>query len=442
MPSLLDSNLTAVFAKDVANLALTKLPVVTISATFREDLKEFYGLPASNTTPDLVFSRAHFSMAVGLAITAWGDNLDPHKCWVIDPTNYVSAKQWRKVVLTHEIGKTIARYPLLKLLKDFVDKFGRSKLPLLTSITPPLLHLTQQVRRPIISFHIAAGNILMDQGRPTIQVITDPHVREEYVSNADKPNTRFCVFDQPTQTEFLEKAAIAGKKVDPSHVVVTGPPIDPRVSAARDRKNPWRSGPLQLCLTTGGLGTNKDEIEKILEQLLPELKHKKIKLLVYAGTQADIATEVKKLAKAHRCKISPLEEKSASLRMIYHPQLLDANEMLIKYGFPWADGFLSKPSGDMAYDAAAAGCFLLTLREWGEWEHNVRNVFEQLQISRPAEVEHIVTQLQTLSSAQGRAQSWIEHAMLAAHGLPKSFHQGTANIIKVAESLNKELENS
>ncbi len=57
-----------------------------------------------------------------------------------------------------------------------------------------------------MSFHIATGNILAKQDKQVIQVITDPHVREDYLNNAELPNISFCVFDETTKIEFLQKA--------------------------------------------------------------------------------------------------------------------------------------------------------------------------------------------------------------------------------------------
>jgi hypothetical protein len=133
---------------------------------------------------------------------------------------------------------------------------------------------------------------------------------------------------------------------------------------------------------------------------------------------------------------------------------VDANELLIRYGFPWADLFISKPSGDMAYDAALSGAALLTMKEWGEWEHNVRAVFEKYGISQKADVDNIVEQIIRLSQKKAvRSQqsevitssvrpiprlnspianhySWITQAMINTQKLPKIFYQGASNILK------------
>lgn len=424
----------------------TKLPIITVSASYQEDLKGLHGLPENETMQDVVFSRAHYSMALAIAIAAWDKAIDHHKAWIVDPTNYVSQKDWKKIELTQTIGKTIARHPFLKTIKDFIDKFGRSKLPILASITPPLLHLTEHLNQPILSLHIAAGNILASQRKKIVQVITDPHVRDEYVSYADQDNMVFCVFDEKTKIEFLEKAAILDKKVDPKKIIVTGPPVDPRVVQARENKVAWRNGPINLVVTTGGLGTNKYEIKQILAKLLPLLRKQPspINLCLYAGTHQDILEMAQKMAKSERIKTQVITEISnqaffdknqksllnqQKFSIIYHPQIVDANEILVKNAFAWADGFITKPSGDMAYDAAAAGCFLLTLNEWGEWEENIRETFEQLGISRKAEVDHIDKQIQVLLHAERGHNSWIESAMNNSLSLRGNYLKGAKQII-------------
>ena len=460
MNNLFDPALDKILKKDRELLEKTQLPIVTVSTTHTEDLKGFHNLSEIDTTTDVVLSRAHYSMALAAAVQVWGDKIDPKKAWVVDPTNYVTSKDWYGIKLTEAIGQTLARTPILKKLKDLVDQFGRNKLPILDSITPSLLYLTQNITKPILSFHIASGNILAAQGKTIYQMVTDPHVRADYLNEAERDNITFLVFDDKTKIDFLEKAAVLHKKVDPNRVIVTGPPIDPRIILAGRDKKPWRNGPLKLCLTTGGLGTNKAEIKSILGQLIPELRKRpsSYQLMVYVGTHRDLAELVTKMAqKSHLAlteigshdptdfelagKLEPARAyqtvkqkfKDSRLILIYHPQIIDANELLIRYAFPWADGFLTKPSGDMAYDAAASGSFILTLKEWGEWEHNIREIFAQKSIARQSKSNSIVEQLQSLTSAKGKAQSWVEQAMLNAQNIDRLFLEGTKNIVRTAK---------
>lgn len=455
--SLLDATLEKLLEADRGFLQKTAVPIVTVSAGFKEDLKEAHGFTQDNTLTDVVFSRAHYSMALAVLLEAWGltsaevaklqklrptatltEIIKPHKAWLVDPTNHVMTKDWSSVVMTERIGKLIARFPILKTVKDLIDRFVRSKLPILSSITPPLLYLTHDIKKPLLSFHIAAGNILIDQGHTVLQVVTDPHVRPEYIARASTGRIFYAVFDTNTRFEVLETAELHGQKINPDQVVVTGPPVDSRIVQLRHHKHPWRNGLLKLCITTGGLGTNKNEIAAVLEQLLPELRRheRRFSVLVYAGTQLDIAEMVTSMAHQAKVKIAAVTDTDAPLRLLYHPQIVDANELLISHGFPWADGFITKPSGDMAYDAALSGSFLLTLQEWGEWEHNVRAVFEQRGIARRAEVNEIVSQLEVLTQANRSSQSWVEQAMQAAHLLGRDFSEGTKNILALYRQID------
>lgn len=440
MQHLLDPNLVKVFKKDKEWLSQTEIPIVTVAGTMREDIKGWHGLVEDESVTDVVLSRAHFSMALAIATQAWGSQLNHRKAWLVDPTNYVSQDKWRSITLTETVGKVLARNPILKTVKDVIDRFGRQQLPILDSITPPLLYLTEGITKPILSLHVAAGNILLEHGKTVLQVITDPHVRYDYLTQIDNPKLTFCVFDQLTKDDLLEKVALLGKSIDPQRVVVTGPPIDPRVFAQRRKKRPWRSGKLNLCLTTGGLGTNKPEILELLEQLLPILRDNEcsINLLVYCGTQQDLYTNCLDLARQNALTVGKLEELQSNFRCIYHPQIVDANELLLTYGFPWADGFITKPSGDMAYDAVASGSFLLTLREWGEWESVIRERFEQQGIARPVVTDSILAQLNELMSAKGKSSSWIERAMLAAKKIPPRSINGTEAIIDAYSQLTSE----
>ena len=449
---------------DQKYLKKTAVPLVTVSGTYREDLKGLHDLPEDDLQHDLVFSRAHYSMTIGAAVEAWGNAIDPKKAWIVDPTNYVAGDGWTSVVLTEKIGKLLARNPILKLLKDFVDKFGRQKLPILASITPPLKKLTREIKGPVLSFHIAAGNIMLDNGQTILQVITDPHVREDYIANGDKDHAFFAVFDEMTKEDYLKKAHKLGKKVDENRLIITGPPIDPRVLAAQENKKAWSPQsrrPLRLCLTTGGIGTNKQEIKTIVEQLIPELMKDKpaIELMVYAGTHSDIKNMVVEIAQkqgvkyqtitppdpaefeiGEKLEVDPIKVPAfeSPLIIMHHPQIIDANELLIHAGFPWADGFITKPSGDMAYDSVASGAFLLTLKEWGEWEHNIRAKFESFKIAQVADSDHIDGQLNELMKSSSKKKSWITQAMHNAREIEKQdpyFRQGNKNIIKAFKKL-------
>lgn len=439
-----DPALTQIFQEDKELLEKTEIPVVSVAGTFEEDLKAWHGEDNENVSTDVVFSRAHFSMAYGFVKDIWGEKMDKKKTWFVDPTNYVLEKDWKSISLTEKIGKLLARQPLLKLLKDGVDKFGRSKLPILDSITPPLLYLFEDVEKPILSFHIAAGNILLAMNKKVVQVITDPHVREDYLTHADNDNLTYCVFDEQTKQEAITKANELGMELNEQRVIMTGPPIDHRIASSRKQKQGYDGKrPLRIVITTGGLGTNKGEIHTLVNELLPKLAENNYNLTVYCGTQKDIFDMVKKQAEQAMVKHTVLRNtlrnkfKSNSpqptthnpLSLLYHPQIFDANELLIKYGFPNADLFISKPSGDMSYDAVASGSALLTLKPWGVWEERIRDIFKEKAIAQEANVGSIVEQLEKLK------QGWVQEAIQKAKNIEKLYLGGNEQIRKVVESL-------
>ncbi len=483
-------DLKKIYQADKKLLEQTQVPIMTVSASFQEDLKGLHHQKEEDKSTDIVLSRAHYSMALGVAMQAWGEKIDPKKAWLVDGTNYVSNEAFKSVTLTHEIGKIIARWPILKSLKDVIDKFGRSKMPILDNVTPPTLYLGSSIKKTILSMHIVTGNILAAEGKKVMQMITDPHVRSDYLDNAHLPNMRFLVFDEATKLAFFDLAQQIGKNIPENQikdkVVVTGPPIDPRIIACNENKKAWtKDRPLKICLTTGGLGTNKSEIKSILEQLLPVLKQQAsdqktdlvtTQLIFYAGTHLDhkeMAVQIAEKNKLAYRVISPKDPAKFSLNariktkteedhqsrfsIIYHPQIVDANELLIQKAFPHADLFISKPSGDMAYDAVVSGSALLTLKEWGEWEHNVRRVFKKSGTAQVANVDHIVEQLVKITSnnevtfetdklnsanrpipsiKDESQKSWLTQAMINSKKLDPIFYRGAKNILKAVRENN------
>lgn len=419
-------------------LAQTRFPIVTLSASFRDVVEKQHRLNDKENHPDIVLSRAHYSMALGIAMTAWGGALDEKKAWLIDPSNYVTKEDWRKFASTELVGRVLARQPFLNWIKqNFIDRFGRKSLPITGAITEPLLFLCQDITRPILSLHIETGNILAPTGKTIVQVVTDPHVRPDYVQNAHLPNMYFCVFDEPTRESFLQVAAAEGKEIDPKRVIVTGPPLDPRVIAAREKKTStsWRRRATRVLLTTGGLGTNKDELATILKSLLPLTRRRNnaIQILYYAGTNADHVAMATALAAEARVPVGATTDRLAKFRILSADDLVEANILLLRYGFPWADIVYTKPSGDMAYDAAAAGCALLLLEPWGEWERVISSIFQRLNIAKVVNKKDPALQLQELRDSG--SHPWLEAALERTRLLPPSFLRGSTNILSVAKKV-------
>lgn len=411
-------------------LETVEIPIVTVSATFKEEIEKEFGEKPTEETPDVTFSRAHYSMANALVVAATHQK---KTFWMIDPTNYVSARDWPKILFTEKMGRIIARNPLLKEMKDLVDTRLRNQLPLTKAIREPLTYVTGRITRPIISLHYEAGNILLENGKTVLQVVTDPHVRPQYLTHADNPKLTWAVFDAMTKAKLIELAYILGHKVDEKRITVTGCPVDPRITTKDRNKNTrgFKNRPLRLAITTGGLGTNKDEIKKLLHHLSPAIKKGTVHVAAYAGVHDDFRNMFSSFARVYGIAVGNLNDTQAPFRIFQGTDIIDANELLLDHIFPWADGFITKPSGDMAYEAIAAGCFLLTLHPWGIWEENIRAYVEAQGVSVRADHENILAQLEGLSTMPvENNKSWIELALERAQKLAKPLSRGAENILK------------
>ncbi len=417
-------------------LETVDIPIVTVSATFKEELIKEFGERTGEVTPDVTFSRAHYSMANALVVAA---TKNKKTFWMIDPTNYVSAKDWPKIMFTQRMGRLIARSPLLKELKDLMDTRLRNQLPLTGAIREPLTYVTGRVEKPIISLHYEAGNILLENGKTVLQVVTDPHVRPQYLTHASNLKLTWAVFDEMTKARLIELGYILGHKIDEKRVIVTGCPVDPRI-LTKDRNNAttgYKHRPLRLAITTGGLGTNKGEIESLLTNLAPAIKKGDVHIAAYSGVHEDFETMFTTFARVHHIKVGEKNDIQSPFRIFKGSDIVEANEELLDYVFPWADGFISKPSGDMAYEAIAAGCFLLTLHPWGEWEENIRAVTEGMGISIRADIQNIQAQLKAITTMPvEKNKPWVELALERARYHAKAVSRGAYNILKLHRKLS------
>lgn len=421
-----------VLQRDKERLTKVDVPIVTTSASFKSDLTKSFGEQSTSKGRDIVFSRGHFSMAIALYEQAAEKNLST---WLIDPTNYVSKKDWGKFKEIVAVGQLVARFPLLKHIKDFLDTKVRGKLPIAQAITSPLLYATADITKPILSVHYETGNILGKDGHVVLQVVTDPHIRPQYLEEASRKNIYFAVFNQQTQKEFKQKAQEAKVDIDKDRIVVTGPPVDPRITRARLGKSPdsYKKRPLRLVIATGGLGQNKDEISTLLNAIGPLIQKNQIQVILYASTLPDFREMYEDIADKYNIPISAgVQDENSPLRIIFSSSIVDANQALIEHAFSWADGFVTKPSGDMAYDAAAAGCFILSLTPWGDWEVNIEKIFSNLSILKKADAKNLDSQIQELSQ-----NGWFSQAINNALRIEKTFLTGAQNIITLQQKLTK-----
>lgn len=425
-----NQDLLKVLKDEQEKLAQVQVPIVTISATFRKELSEKYP-NLEHTAPDVVFSRAHYSMAK--AVEEAAKKLGK-TTFLADPTNFVLNKGWGKIEFTANMGKLVARFALLKWLKDKVDTVARNKLPITGEIVKPLAELVKKTQRPLISLHYEAGNQLMKLGKTVVQVITDPHIRPQYLSGLPYDKVTYCVFDEQTKTDFFKEAERQNLTVRENQVVVTGSPVDPRIGEIGRKKKELKPGqPINLAVCTGGLGTNLTEIKEVLKQLAPLLKlPEKVRLFLYAGTHRDIRNYFEEFAETQDLIIGDLENEAADLRILYADNMVEANEKVIQYMMPWAHGVVTKPSGDMAYDAAVAGCFSLFMQPWGEWEENIQKRMVKLGVGYDLQVWGTQGQLMKLWRA-GK----LNEAMEKAYELPEIFKTGAENIVKLQQNLLK-----
>lgn len=402
------------------------VPILTISATYRKELADKYR-GAVHATSEVVFSRAHYSMAEAVRQAAMEMGRTTQ---MSDPTNFVSQKEWTGVEFTETVGKLMARYRLLKWLKDRVDTIVRDKLPIHKAVAGPIKFLTEEINRPIISLHYEVGNVLAKAGKHVIQVVTDPHVRPQYLDCLPCGNIVYALFDEETKAAFLIEARRQNKAVKDSQLVVTGPPVDPRICRlGRTVKKMEKGQPLNIAICTGGLGTNLDEIKKeLLDRAALVLRTSdKIRLFLYAGTHRDFRNFFEDFAREINVRVGNLDDETAGIRILYEDSIVDANNNLIKYMFPWAHGVVTKPSGDMAYEAAAAGCFLLFLEPWGVWEENIQKRFIERQIGFKLDPNRGSRDL----SEDLSQNPILIKALENAHNLPKLFREGAKNIVKL-----------
>lgn len=402
-----------------------EVPIVTLSASFKRDL---LGRDIKIKTDEIIFSRAHYSMAQAIIIEA---HYQHKRAYLIDPLNFLSKSDWQRLSRIEFVGRLTARFKILKKLKDLLDNIIRNQISLKSAIEKPLIYAVEHVKKPIISLHYETGNLLASHFKKVLQIVTDPHVRPHYLAEAERENITFAVFDKKTKKEFMEKARLKGLKLFSEKIVVTGPPVDRRIVTAREGKNSsaFKKRPLRLVVTTSGLGSNFYEIKNFLDDISNSVKTGKVELILYAGTHPDFYKMF--LNFIGQIGLEEFDENSQGpVRIIFDNSLVRANKRLIKSAFYWADGFATKPSGDMAYDAVAAGCFLLTFEPWGEWEENIYDIFSEKAIATKVEVGSAGKQINDLID-----NGWIERAIDNAIKIDRIFLNGSKNIVDLQSKL-------
>ena len=100
--------------------------------------------------------------------------------------------------------------------------------------------------------------------------------------------------------------------------------------------------------------------------------------------------------------------------------------------FPWAHTIITKPSGDMAYEAVAAGCTLLFLEPWGEWEENIKKRFIKNSCAYELNTRNVHKQLLYFFD-----HNHFGKALTKVVNLPTVYRQGATNIVKLQQRIAK-----
>jgi len=140
-------------------------------------------------------------------------------------------------------------------------------------------------------------------------------------------------------------------------------------------------------------------------------------------------------ANVNGLRVGPLDDEEAPIRILRTDDIIEANELLIQYMFPWADGIITKPSGDMAYEAVASGAFQLFLEPWGEWENNIEERFTKIGTGRKLNVKHFNQEFEKFRKHYWEGETWFSYAKSKVFSLPKQYLEGSKNILRVYDKM-------
>lgn len=390
------------------------VPVITVSASFRKEIVEKYEVNLGSKG-EIIFSRGHYSEAMAVVEAAKRKGLSSY---LVDPMNFVSIKDWGKLEFTEDIGELTARYDLLAKLKRVAEQLLRGKLPVSEAVKPVVLELIENIKVPIVSGHYEVGNVIAQTDKKVVQMVTDPHVSDPYLKVSDEENVSWVVFDEGTKNQFVDKVKKKNKSVNEKMIKVTGPGINPKIlDVGKKGKTLDDERPLRLGITTGGLGTNRGEIKKVLDNLVPFIEEpEKIQLFLYSSTHRDFRDIFEKFANENNIRIGDLDNEEAKLRVLHEDSMVDGNRNLIDHMFPWVDGVITKPSGDMAYDVLGSGAFGLYLDPWGRWEETVKSRMFEFGVGKKLDIEKAGEEIMKmrkegeLSKMMDKANKWAQNS--------------------------------
>lgn len=390
------------------------VPVITVSASFRKEIVERHEVKL-HSKGEIIFSRGHYSEAIAVVEAAKQKGLSSY---LVDPMNFVSIKDWGKLDFTEDIGELTARYKILANLKRVAEQLLRGKLPVSEAVKPVVLELIEDIKVPIVSGHYEVGNVIAQTDKKVVQMVTDPHVSDPYLKVSDEESVSWVVFDEETKKQFVDKVKKMDKSINQDMIRVTGPGVHPKIlEFGKKGKKLDAERPLRLGITTGGLGTNRGEIKKVLDNLAPLVEEpEKIQLFLYSSTHKDFRDIFEKFANENNIRIGDLDNEKAKLRVLHEDSMVDGNRNLVDYMFPWVDGVITKPSGDMAYDVLGSGAFGLYLDPWGRWEETVRSRMFDFGVGKNLDIKNAGEQVMKmkksgkLAEMMDKANKWAQNS--------------------------------
>ncbi|MFA5136150.1 MAG: hypothetical protein WC489_02030 [Patescibacteria group bacterium] len=156
------------------------------------------------------------------------------------------------------------------------------------------------------------------------------------------------------------------------------------------------------------------EIQEILGELSAWIKSGKVELSVFLGTNMDLAERLhKQLSKLG------LNDPLFTVNIVSGTDKEELNksaqQMLIS-----ADFVCSKPSGDRAYEACAAGCPLLSLFALHPHEEKIFEMLQEQGMAVKCKTSHLKRQIEEIITNNGIIQMIqacrSEHARVGLHG--------------------------
>lgn len=403
MSNLIDAQLAKRFRADQQSLADTQVPILIYSSVVRSG--KVIGQ-----------SRTQLALALTVAEQFWGARIQADKAWITDASASMSSAQWSQLYHQTPTKQSAVNSMWLSHLKSWLSGVDAPPTNPAT-INTLLLYLTKSIERPIVSFSSILSELLLNQGKQVIHVVSDATASKRLLHLGLHPNVMLIVFDQNIKHDLVEQAELTQQPIDARKIEVVQLPVIQRLLSKNQRKLAWRSGSLRLLVDASGNFSSASSDVQLVKQLVRGVAHLAvpIKLLLYCGTDTKTAQKLATVVQQARLTVAPLADTQAPIRLIADPSLTLAEQQLDQLGWRWAHGCLCSPTVDWLAAAVASSNFLLTKPARTDWEADLVRQLHTLGVSTQVHEEHVLEQLESLMRAGVRGQSWIERAMHTSH---------------------------